>query len=66
MPAYGAAASNSHAYADGCRRQTHRPQNKSGRHQSSAPKYKINYAWQDAQHDVLVGFVLSKDEWVEG
>lgn len=33
---------------------------------SSAPKYKINYAWQDAQHDVLVGFVLSKDEWVEG
>jgi hypothetical protein len=39
--------------------------NKSRGHQSSAPFYKLNSGWQDAQSHVLVGFVLSEDEWVE-
>lgn len=49
----------------GQRHRTHRPQNKSGRHQSPAPKHKTNPPQRGAQHDGPVGLGLSKDEGAE-
>lgn len=49
----------------GQRHRTHRPQNKSGRHQSPTLKHKTNPPRRGALHDGPVGLGLSKDEGAE-